>query len=267
MQLILTSLAALSILLSTVQAWTLRLHLPSVPYLPQYNPSALPCTTHATLFKMGTTAEALLKRDNTMEFQNLEPGSYLLTITTLDWAFSPSRVDVNTSSVNAEGKPEVRIDAWQTFYGNEWGNKGEYRGGGAVALGKQDDGAGVIDVELKPNNKKEYFMERPGFSPAAFLRNPMILMALFSLVMIVGLPYLMENSEYQLQYKNSAQHTNNSTVDEDTKAEFEEMQKSGGGVKNPAESIQNFDLAGWMAGKSTASNTQGNGGGETSKRK
>jgi succinyl-CoA synthetase alpha subunit len=48
------------------------------------------------------------------------------------------------------------------------------------------------------------------------------------------------------------------TVDEETKAEFAEIQKqgplgiggaSGGAGQNTAQQIQNFDLAGWMAGK------------------
>jgi hypothetical protein len=49
-------------------------------------------------------------------------------------------------------------------------------------------------------------------------------------------------------------------VDEETKAEFAEMQKNGGPLgavaggqsANTAQQIQNFDLAGWMAGKSSA---------------
>jgi hypothetical protein len=48
------------------------------------------------------------------------------------------------------------------------------------------------------------------------------------------------------------------TVDEETKAEFAEIQKqgplgmgggAGGAGQNTAQQIQNFDLAGWMAGK------------------
>lgn len=41
------------------------------------------------------------------------------------------------------------------------------------------------------------------------------------------------------------------TVDPETKAEFEEMQKTSplSVGTNPAQSLQNFDLASWMAGK------------------
>jgi len=49
-------------------------------------------------------------------------------------------------------------------------------------------------------------------------------------------------------------------VDEETKAEFEEAQKSSPGGGNPAAALQNFDLASWMAGK-------GGGGGTTEVKK
>lgn len=186
-------------LLGLSQAWTLRLVLPHIPNLNQYNPSTLPCSTHATLFKMGTSLTADITRRNTIEFSDLEQGSYLLTVTTRDWTFPPNRVDVNTTSLNGEGHREARVDVWQTFWGNEWGNKGEYRGGGAVDLSKQSKKAGevnVISVETKPIGKREFYLERAGFSPLQFLRSPMILMAVFSLVLIVGLPYLMDNSKF-----------------------------------------------------------------------
>lgn len=62
-------------------------------------------------------------------------------------------------------------------------------------------------------------------------------MALFSLVLIVGMPYLMDN------------------MDPEAKAEFEEMQKSNplAGATNPSQALQNFDLASWMAGANTNS--------------
>ena len=40
-------------------------------------------------------------------------------------------------------------------------------------------------------------------------------------------------------------------MDDETKAEFAEMQKKSPMAANPAASIQNFDLASWMAGKTS----------------
>lgn len=62
----------------------------------------------------------------------------------------------------------------------------------------------------------------------------MILIALFSLVLVVGMPYLLEN------------------MDPETKAEFEAMQKDRGIGSNPVAAAQSFDLAGWMAGSSSS---------------
>lgn len=66
-------------------------------------------------------------------------------------------------------------------------------------------------------------------------------MALGSVGLIFGMPYLMDN------------------MDPETRAEFEEMQKKSPvtGAEGAAASIQNFDLASFLAGKSsdTSSNS------------
>jgi hypothetical protein len=67
----------------------------------------------------------------------------------------------------------------------------------------------------------------------------MILIALFSLGLIVGMPYLLEN------------------MDPETKAEFEATQKERGIAANPAAAMQNFDLAGWMAGSGSSAPSTG----------
>ncbi|KAF2746703.1 hypothetical protein M011DRAFT_386113, partial [Sporormia fimetaria CBS 119925] len=215
------TLLSLLSLSTTCLSARLTLHIPTTPNL---NPSTLPPTTHAILQSSGTPQTALLTRSNTFLFQNVTSGSYLATIYSRDHHFEPLRIDVNVEK-NEAGEKVERVHAWQTFLGNEWGNKGEERGSG--------DGSKGVVIEVKAVGGKQYFTERGGFSPLSFLKNPMILMALFSMVLIFGMPYLMEN------------------MDPEMKAEFEEMQKTSplGGGANPAQSIQNFDLASWMAGK------------------
>jgi hypothetical protein len=81
----------------------------------------------------------------------------------------------------------------------------------------------------------------------SFLKSPMILMALFSLAIIVGMPYLLDN------------------MDPDARAEFEEIQKSSPlanmNPANPTAALGNFDFASWMAGRtneqSASSGSQG----------
>ncbi|KAF2770879.1 hypothetical protein EJ03DRAFT_56964 [Teratosphaeria nubilosa] len=185
------------------------------------NPSTLPASTHAVLTgPPGVRYNVPLRRDNTFIFTNLVPSSYLLTVHSRDHFFPPLRVDVS----QAEGEGES-IQAWQTYRGNEWSNKG-------VAYGS---GKGELSINVQAGAKKEFYQDRGGFNLLGFLKSPMILMALVSVVFIFGMPYLMEN------------------MDPETKAEFEEMQKKGPlmGSGGAANSMQNFDLAGFLAGKSS----------------
>jgi hypothetical protein len=118
------------------------------------------------------------------------------------------RIDVSLEeTVEGSGEKKEVIRTWQTFVGNEWDNKGESRGEG---------GNGLV-VEVKVMGQKEFFQERAGcklrrkpggtmsvvsvadsvdaVSPISFLKNPMILMAVFSMALIFGMPYLMDNSK------------------------------------------------------------------------
>ena len=189
-------------LLATAARVTITI--PSTPLL--QNPSTLPPSTSASLQSQGAPQISSITRANTFVFDNVSAGSYLLTVYCRDYIFEPLRVDVTTSKSESGLKEEVK--AWQTFRGNEWDNLGEMRGeGGSNAV-----------LEVRPLGAKEYYQERssceyhPSRSPwdktlgradgmatvsaLAILKNPMILMALFSLVLVVGLPKLMENSEF-----------------------------------------------------------------------
>ncbi|TVY86188.1 hypothetical protein LAWI1_G006655, partial [Lachnellula willkommii] len=72
-------------------------------------------------------------------------------------------------------------------------------------------------------------------SPLSLLKNPMILIAGVSMIIVFGMPYLMDN------------------MDPEMRAEFEERQKStsitSGTAANP---LQNFDAAAWLAGSSSS---------------
>ncbi|KAI8943436.1 hypothetical protein NX059_001446 [Plenodomus lindquistii] len=217
-----TSITALTSLVSLSSAARLLLQIPNTHLV---NPSVLPSTTHATLQLSGPPLDAYLTRSNTFNFNNVSAGSYLATVHCRDYAFEPLRIDVSVEeAVEGSGDKKEVIRAWQTFLGNEWDNKGESRGEG---------GNGLV-IEARPVMEKYFYQERQGFSPLSFLKNPMILMAVVSMGLIFGMPKLMEN------------------MDPEMKEEFEEMQKNGvlgSGSTNTAQSIQNFDLASWMAGK------------------
>ncbi|RPB02622.1 hypothetical protein L873DRAFT_421192 [Choiromyces venosus 120613-1] len=181
------------------------------PLLP--NPSNLPSSTSLTLTTTGTTKRTLIRRDNTFSFRDVPEGSYLLDVQCQTYQFAPLRVDVN-------GQGEVEVH--QTFRGNEWRNKGEKKG---------------YPIEIQPVRPIDYYIVREGFNPTKLLGSPMILIALFSLVMIVMLPKLMDQ------------------MDPEFKAELEAQQRKGG-----ANTVSNFDVAGFLAGTSPASGGAAPGG-------
>lgn len=171
-------------------------------------------------------------------------------------------MDVATS---AEGREYV--GSWTTFRGREWGNKGEQRGSGeAVVKGEE----AKVFLQVLAEGGREYYASRQGcectlrdvemktidanlrvVSVMSMFSNPMILIAIFSLGLIVGMPYLLENSMFfHLLYCEG--RANEDTVDPELREEFDAMQKNKGPVTNPAAALQNFDLAGWMAGTSSA---------------
>ncbi|PVH92291.1 hypothetical protein DM02DRAFT_620024 [Periconia macrospinosa] len=221
-----TSLSTIASLASVASAARFMLHVPATPLV---NPSILPSTTHATLQSSGPPQDAYITRSNSFNFNNVSVGSYLATVHCRDFAFEPLRIDVTLEeAVEGSGEKKEVVKAWQTFVGNEWENKGENRGQG---------GNGLV-IEVRPLGLKAFYQERTGFSPLSFLKNPMILMALVSMGLIFGMPYIMEN------------------MDPEMKAEFEEMQKkgvTGSSTTDTAKQIQNFDLAGWMAGQTDTS--------------
>lgn len=51
-------------------------------------------------------------------------------------------------------------------------------------------------AEVKALVEKNYYVERVGFSPLSLLKNPMILIAGFSMLIVFGMPYIMDNSTY-----------------------------------------------------------------------
>ncbi|RFU32677.1 hypothetical protein B7463_g3688, partial [Scytalidium lignicola] len=230
----LQAIAGLAGLLTTASAIHLRIFVPSSSQLA--NPSTLPSTTSATLTSLSYQQSAVLRADNAFDFRNVSSGSYLLDVHCPTFSFWPLRIDVHPESPPkgaADDEKAPVVQGWYTFRGNEWDNKGEEIPVREVVEAK-DGKEAVYGFDVKAGQEKDYFVERVGFSPFAMLKSPMILIALFSMAIVFGMPYLLEN------------------MDEETKAEFQERQKSsalsGNAAANP---LQNFDAAAWLAGTSS----------------
>ncbi|KAF2718551.1 hypothetical protein K431DRAFT_287570 [Polychaeton citri CBS 116435] len=225
----LTLAAALGGLASAAQ---LTVSIASSQLLP--NPAVLPSSTHAVLLgQSGDRHDVPIRRDNAFLFPSLAAGDYLLTIHGRDHFFPPLRIDV---SAGADGLSE-KVEAWQTFRGNDWDNKGQQYG---------SSDSGTLNIDVRAIGVKDYYQPRGGFNVLGFLKSPMILMGLFSMVMVFGLPYLMEN------------------MDPETRKEFEEMQSKSpiSGNQGAATAMQNFDLASWMAGKASGADASDTGDAE-----
>ncbi|KAK2807016.1 hypothetical protein FQN50_005590 [Emmonsiellopsis sp. PD_5] len=231
-------------LISHSAAAILTITIPPTHQLP--NPNTLPGSTHATLTTLSSSStsasgtpgllRAPITRKSTFEFQTpAGPQSYLLDIRSRDYIFAPYRVDVD-----AEGGV---IGVWETYRGNAWDNKGVEKV--LVRSGTSGQGGEVVVVEANVVGKRGFYEERAGFSPLSLFKNPMILLAIFAMAMMFGMPYLMDN------------------MDPEMRAEFEKQSRSGplggaltgtaggkGGAGRGAPAPPSFDLAGWMAGTS-----------------
>ncbi|CAD0092951.1 unnamed protein product [Aureobasidium vineae] len=241
-------LPTLSALLGTCAATSL--HLSISPSSSLLDLSNLPSSTHATLYgPSGKRATAPLRIDNSFIFPNLEEGEWLLDVHSRDYVFPSLRVDVvdpvSILPIKQEGDGEAApvastpetVTVYLTHPSNRWGHLGAKIAASTAALSSAEQ----VKLSVSALGKKTFYEQRQGFDLLSFFKNPMILMGVLSMGLVFGMPYLMEN------------------MDEETKAEFAEIQKqgplgmatgaAGGPGQNTAQQIQNFDLAGWMAGK------------------
>lgn len=130
----------------SASALTLTLYLPAQ----QPAPLTLSPRTHATLARPGRRLSAPLSDVHTLVFHNVTAGSYLADVHCPTDGFMPLRVDVGEEE---EGK-EVQVQAWETYRGNDWDNKGE-------ELGMRRGSDGSVGFEVRSLGRKGYFMERP----------------------------------------------------------------------------------------------------------
>lgn len=119
---------------------SLTVSLPAKP-----NPFLLPPSTHATLSSLHKRLDAPLTTVNTFNFHNVSADSYLLDVHCATDTFQPLRVDVGEDGA---------VKAWETFRGNEWGNKGE-------EVPVKSEGESRRGFTVKALGGKIFFLERP----------------------------------------------------------------------------------------------------------
>lgn len=138
----LTSLLTLAcaILSASAAQVSLTVSLPAKP-----NPFLLPPSTHATLSSLHKRLDAPLSAVNTFGFRNVSADSYLLDVHCATDTFQPLRVDVGEDGA---------VKVWETFRGNEWGNKGE-------EVPVKSEGESWRGFSVKALGGKIFFIERP----------------------------------------------------------------------------------------------------------
>ncbi|KAM0797575.1 hypothetical protein BDR22DRAFT_824203 [Usnea florida] len=211
-----------------ISAFTLTLSVP--PHIP-----ALPPSTTAILTTHGHRIQTPITRRNTFVFRNL---------TSSDTTGSGSGSETGGGGEGVVYLLDIACRDYDFLtYGVDVGRGGEvlvYRvGRGGGVLGEKVV-VGEEPVEVRVARGRDYYEARAGFSPLDLLKNPMILIAVVGLAFVVGMPYLMDN------------------MDPEMKKEFEEHQKKSvlGGGASAANPLQNFDMAGWMAAKTSGNSAE-----------
>lgn len=233
-------------LASLASAVTLRIQFLPSNALP--NPNALSASTHATLTS-GTAppVNAIIRRGGYIELTNVTTtGSHVLDIYSHEYTFAPCRIDIAPPSPNSAVTENIITGAYETYRGVQWSDHGPIL---STLLPSTS-----LTVNAKVLARKQFYEERPGFSPLNLLKNPMILMGVVALGITFGMPKLMEN------------------MDPEMKAEYEEMQKSGpmGSIGKALQGggggggkASDFDLAGFLAGSQTSKSTGTESGGNS----
>ncbi|KGQ06346.1 hypothetical protein BBAD15_g8343 [Beauveria bassiana D1-5] len=217
-----TTAAGLLALAHLATCTTVTLHLPSTPA-----PGTLSPRTHATLTTLGRRLSAPLSAAHSFVFRNVSAGSYLADVHCPTDGFAPLRVDVvGGDGEEKKEEEEEAVQAWETYRGNDWGNKGE-----ALVLKQGSDGTQGFEYVV-PLDPDELTLE---------LR-----------------------SRGEMRAETDEQAVDEETRAEWEASQKENPMNSllGGGGQQPGSALGNFDMAAYLAGsKKKESGGDGSSGG------
>ena len=231
----LSLLVLLGQLSAIVAAASLRVQVPASSILP--NPNTLPASSHATLTSgSGLVQHAVLRKGNYFDFNDISTiGSHLLDIYSHNYVFAPYRIDISDAH-------QITLAA-ETYHGIQWSDHGVNFAPAPTTN---------LTISAKCLSQKNFYETRQGFNVLSLLKNPMILMGVVALAFTFGMPKLMENMDPEMKAEYEEMHKK-SPVSGLSRA----MQGQGGGS-----GTEGFDLAGFLAGRSTTTGaSSGNGEG------
>lgn len=166
--------------------------------------NGVPSWTRATLEAGGGRqyVSAPVTAIGQLVFANVTTGSYLAEVHCATHIFPPMRVDIAVDPSATGPAPPLFIAASETYRGNDWGNRGEAlvrldSVDTAVQSGRPASTYQSPTFVVRPFSAlpKAYYTERSSFSALSILRNPMILLAMVSMAIMFGMPYLIDNSK------------------------------------------------------------------------
>jgi len=142
-----------------------NVHLPSTAALP---PSTLLILTSADLLYKTHPSSS-----GSFTFHNVTVGpSYLLQVESLTHSFPRLRIETQGA--------EVKV--YQTVQGNSWSTRG-------IQL--------FYPIQLSASSRADYYLPRSGFKIDSVLKNPMILLAMFSMAVMFVIPKMTAGLDQQ----------------------------------------------------------------------
>ncbi|GAB6029424.1 hypothetical protein CHUAL_005183 [Chamberlinius hualienensis] len=140
--------------------------------------------TRARILINGGEYVGFLRDDGSFVVNHLPPGSYVIEVTSPDYIYEPTRIEINS-----KGKIRARkLNLIQT--------------------------SSVLQVpyplKFKPKSKFKYFQTREQWRVTDFLFNPMVLMMVLPLLLIMVMPRLMNaaDPDTQREMQQTLQNTN-----------------------------------------------------------
>ncbi|KAI9572802.1 hypothetical protein HD554DRAFT_2063114 [Boletus coccyginus] len=114
-------------------------------------------------------------RNGSFSIPDVDPGTYILSVTSHDYAFDQFRVDV----LDSTSPPQVRSHMLGTPLIST----------SSVSL--------RYPIVLIPRHKNNYFKPHESFSLLGMFQNPMVMIMVLTGLMMLGMPYIMKNLDPQ----------------------------------------------------------------------
>ena len=141
---------------------------------------------------------ALVDESGHFALNGLEPGSHIMQVALEDLVFPPIRLDVSEvanrfRAVVNDGSSRTLVNAMSAA---------------AAAEASASSGGDVPVVPISPVGRHKYYVPREHFSVMSIVKNPMVLMMLFSVGMVYIMPLIADQDEMKAQMKDMQKSIN-----------------------------------------------------------